>query len=329
MAFSTAGQNPASFRGTSAGLRLVLVALLCLTLMVLDHQNQHLVSLRKNLSLMVQPLIFLVSTPSRIGSGVSDSFTTRNTLKQENRDLNRRMLVMSAQLQQLAILKTENARLRALLDSTAKLDDRVLVAEIVAVDMNPFRQSILINKGSRDGVKVGAALIDAEGIIGQITRDQGIAAEALLITDLDHALPVEVLRNRLRTIANGTGSGDKLSLPFLPRNADIREGDMLVTSGLGGTFPAGYPVGTIAAIRSAPGQPFLEIEAAPAAQLNRVREVLVVLQEEQREPAAEATATVIDESMESSVPADETAPIDEPTPETGSTDSTSSEGGTD
>jgi rod shape-determining protein MreC len=142
--------------------------------------------------------------------------------------------------------------------------------------MNPYRQSILINKGSRDNVLVGEALIDADGIVGQVTRDREVSAEALLITDADHALPVEVLRNRLRTIAVGTGEIDRLSLPFLPRNADIAEGDVLVTSGLGGTFPAGYPVGVVSSVRSSPGQAFLEIDAQPVSMLNRVREVLVV-----------------------------------------------------
>jgi rod shape-determining protein MreC len=123
---------------------------------------------------------------------------------------------------------------------------------------------------------VGEALIDADGIIGQVTRDREVSAEALLITDADHALPVELLRNRLRTIAVGTGEVDRLSLPFLPRNADIAEGDILVTSGLGGTFPAGYPVAVITHVRSSPGQAFLQIDAKPVAMLNRVREVLVV-----------------------------------------------------
>ncbi len=166
--------------------------------------------------------------------------------------------------------------MRVLLESTAKVGDRILIAEIMSVDMNPFRHSIVVNKGSRDEVYVGQALIDAQGVVGQITRDQLYSAEAILITDVDHALPVELVRNRLRTIAVGTGDLERLSLPFLPRNADVQKGDLLVTSGLGGTFPAGYPVGVVTEVRSDTGQPFLGIEAAPAAALNRIREVLLI-----------------------------------------------------
>jgi len=286
MAFTTAKHDTGPSRGASAGLRLIIIAIICVALMVLDHQNRALVSMRQGLSLMVQPVIFLVSSPARLGNWLSDSFTTRRTLEQENRNLRRQMLAMSAQTQQMATLKTENARLRALLDSTAKLDDRVLIAEIVTVDMNPFRQSILINKGSADELSPGEALIDADGVIGQITRTQLHTSEALLITDLDHAVPVEVLRNRLRTIAVGTGEVERLSLPYLPRNADIVAGDILVTSGLGGTFPAGYPVATITDVRSTAGQPFLEIDATPSAMLNRIREVLVIVADAALENAA-------------------------------------------
>jgi len=299
MALGAAGHEPGLFRGTSAGLRFVLIAILCLTLMVLDHQNEHLAGIRKALAVVVQPVVFVVSAPSNVGHWLGNTFATRDELRYENAELKKKLLVSSARLQTYNALEAENARLRALLDSTAKVSDRVLIAEIVAVDMTPYRQSILINKGSDHGLRVGEALIDADGVIGQITRDRIYSSEALLITDADHALPVELLRNRLRTITVGTGEVERLSLPFLPRNADIREGDLLITSGLGGTFPAGYPVGTITKIRSTPGQPFLEVEAQPTAMLGRIREVLAVIPEEDRskpaedivEVAAEAPAT--------------------------------------
>jgi rod shape-determining protein MreC len=276
MALTTAGHNPGLFRGSSAGLRFALVAVLCITLMVLDKQNEHLVDIRKVLGVGVQPIVYLVSAPANIGHWLSDSFASRNELREENEQLKEQLLISSAMLQTYAALKAENDRLRGLLDSTKRINDKVIIAEIVSVDMSPYKQSILINKGSLDNVLVGEALIDADGIVGQVTRDREISAEALLITDADHALPVELLRNRLRTIAVGTGEIDRLSLPFLPRNADIAEGDVLVTSGLGGTFPAGYPVGIVSSVRSSPGQAFLEIDAEPVSMLNRVREVLVV-----------------------------------------------------
>ncbi len=136
----------------------------------------------------------------------------------------------------------------------------------------------------RDGVHVGQALIDAGGIVGQVTRDQHFSAEAMLVTDADHAVPVQIGRNQLRTIAVGTGDIDLLALPFLPRNADVKIGDLLISSGLGGTFPPGYPVATVVDVRSIPGQAFLEVDAKPSAALNSIREVLLIWREDEETP---------------------------------------------
>ena len=298
MAFSAPDSDQRAFHEPSPGPRLVIICVVSIALMVLDNQNQTLQSVRSILGTAVYPIRVLISTPATFGRWLSESFSTRGTLVDENLELNEQILVQSARLQRLAALEAENVRLRALLDSTAKVGDRVLIAEVMSVDMNPFRHQIVINKGSSDDVYVGQALIDAQGIIGQVTRDQVYSAEALLITDVDHALPVELLRNRLRTIAVGTGDLGRLSLPYLPRNADVVEGDLLVTSGLGGTFPPGYPVGTVSAITSDSGQQFLAIDAEPAAALNRIREVLLIWTEPTgvAPPADELTDT--DESNE-------------------------------
>jgi rod shape-determining protein MreC len=218
----------------------------------------------------------IVDAPFSFGHWLSDNLSTRNTLTTENDQLNRKILIQNARLQRMAALEAENARLRTLLDSTAKVGDRVLVAEIMSVDMNPFRHLIVVNRGSADGVRVGQAMIDGQGIIGQVIRDHVFSSEAILISDIDHALPVELVRNRLRTIAMGTGDLERLSMPFLARNADVQAGDLIVTSGLGGTFPPGYPVGVVREVVSEVGQPFLEISAEPAASLNRIREVLLI-----------------------------------------------------
>ena len=215
MALSTAEHDPGLFRGSSAGLRFALIAVLCVTLMVLDQENKHLVEIRKGLSFIVQPVVYLVSTPSSIGGWLFDTLASREELQEENTRLQEQQLIMSGLLQTYSALKAENDRLRGLLDSTEKLSDKVLIAEIVAIDMTPFRQSVLINKGSFDGVQVGEALIDAEGVVGQVTRDRQVSAEVLLITDADHAIPIELLRNRLRSIAVGTGEIDSLTLTFL------------------------------------------------------------------------------------------------------------------
>jgi rod shape-determining protein MreC len=277
MALRTPDSDQRAFRDTSPGLRLFLLCIFSIGLMVLDNQNQHLAGVRRILSASIYPIRVLIDAPFSFGRWIDDTLTTHNTLIDENDALGRKILIQNARLQRMGALQAENARLRALLDSTAKVGDRVLIAEIMSVDMNPFRHMVVINRGSMDGVQVGQALIDSDGIIGQVIRDQVFSAEAILITDVDHALPVEVLRNRLRTIAVGTGDMERLSLPFLPRNADVVSGDLLVTSGLGGTFPPGYPVGIVRDVKSQVSEPFLEISAEPAAALNRVREVLLIL----------------------------------------------------
>jgi rod shape-determining protein MreC len=285
MALTTVEREPGRFRSATPGFRACLLIILSVTLMVLDHGNQHLSSVRTVLSAMLRPVEFLVSAPFDIGSSLSESMQTQEELMDENQRLKSEALVRSVRLQTMAALQAENARLRALLDSTEKVGDSIVIAEIVSVDMNPFRNIIVLNKGGQDGVFVGQSLIDANGIVGQIIRDRHFSSEAMLITDIDHALPVELARNRLRTIAVGSGELDRLSLPFLPSNADVQEGDLLISSGLGGKFPPGYPVGTVRKINRVTGQPFLEIEAEPKAALNRIREVLLLTPKGQEEYA--------------------------------------------
>jgi rod shape-determining protein MreC len=276
MELSTPDSDQRAFRNTGYGLRLVVLCILSIAVMVLDHNNEHLKSMRQILSAAVHPIRLIIDAPFSLGHWIGDSAATRDELTEENRRLTEQNLIQSARLQRYVALEAENARLRALLDSTAKVSGRVLIGEIMSVDMNPFRHRITINKGSNDGAYVGQALIDADGIIGQVVRDQFFSAEALLITDIDHALPVEIVRSRLRTIAMGSGDLERLTLPFLPRNADVVDGDILVTSGLGGTFPPGYPVGIINKISGDRGEPFLIVSAQPAASLNRIREVLLI-----------------------------------------------------
>ncbi|HEX7719546.1 MAG TPA: rod shape-determining protein MreC, partial [Woeseiaceae bacterium] len=159
---------------------------------------------------------------------------------------------------------------------TSRVRDQVQVAEILSVSSNPFRHTLIIDKGTQDNVFDGQAVIDANGVIGQIIEAGLLSAQGVLISDPDHALPVEVNRNGLRTIAVGTGEFDRLDLPFLPNNADIREGDLLVTSGLGGSFPPGYPVAIVDNVTRIPQGPFAEISARPAAALNQVREIMLI-----------------------------------------------------
>ncbi|MBN1237250.1 MAG: rod shape-determining protein MreC [Gammaproteobacteria bacterium] len=273
--------------GLPLGVRFLLLALLSCTLMVLDHRDRYASELRQALSLAVYPIQLVVDAPFSAWQWATESLADRRALLEENEQLKRDQLHASARLQRLAALEVENARLRELLESTARLTDRMLVAEILSVDLDPYRQRFNLNRGAADGAYVGQALLDASGVVGQLVRVGALTSEAVLITDADHAVPVAINRNGLRTIAVGTGDSGRLRLPYLTHSADVEVGDLLVSSGLGGVFPAGYPVGHVVEVRARPGQSFAEVIAEPAAALDRDREVLLVwTADDEDEPAA-------------------------------------------
>jgi rod shape-determining protein MreC len=249
---------------------------LSIVLMVIDHRYHHLQSLRSTLAVITYPLQFLADLPITTRDWLAETFATRNRLNEENRQLHADNLKLRARLQKFESLQAENLRLRDLLESSIKVGDRVLIAELSAVDLDPYRQQIVIDKGGASGVFQGQPVLDANAVMGQVVHVNPFSSTVLLITDASHALPVQVLRNGLRTIAIGSGRIDRLELPYLTNNADIREGDLLVTSGLGGKFPPGYPVAEVTQVRIAPDQPFAEVSAAPRAHLDRSREVLLV-----------------------------------------------------
>lgn len=268
------------FRGPSLGVRFFLLSLVCLSLMVLDSRESHLTRIRQGLSVVAYPIRAVVDLPFFAWRWADRALTERGKLLDENDRLRREQLDLNVRLQRLAALESENARLRAMMEASARVADRMLVAEILSVDLDPYRHRFAINRGLEDEVYVGQALLDANGVVGQVVRAEPLVAEAVLISDADHALPVTVNRNGLRTIAVGTGESDRLSLPYLTNNADIQPGDLLVSSGLGGAFPAGYPVGTVVSVDRRPGLPFARVSARPAAALARAREVLLIWQEE-------------------------------------------------
>ena len=264
--------------------------LLSVALMTLDHRQHHLGTMRASLSVIVYPLQFLVNLPGTAREWLGESFATRRTLQEENARLRTQHLVLKADLQKLAALEAENLRLRELLDSSFQVGERVLIAEIMAVDLDPYRHELVLNRGTGYGIYPGQPLVDAEGVMGQIVHVGPLTSTAMLITDPSHAIPVQVNRNGLRSIALGIGSLSSLSLPHIPNNADIQRGDLLVTSGLGGRFPPGYPVAEVVEIVRNPGHAFAYIEARPLAQLNRSREVLLVwLARQQEAQTAEST----------------------------------------
>jgi rod shape-determining protein MreC len=225
---------------------------------------------------MAYPLQYGVDLPIQTGRWVMENLASRHALVKENAALRRQQFLLRAQMEKYADLEAENRRLRGLLNSSQRLGERVLIAELLAVDMDPFSRRIVLSKGSRDQVTVGQALIDANGIIGQVVEVGMFSSAALLITDPSHAIPVQIIRNGLRSIAVGTGSLNLLELSYVPNNADVVVGDLMVTSGLGGKFPAGYPVGKVLSVERDTGQPFARVLIEPSALLERNREVLLI-----------------------------------------------------
>ncbi len=250
--------------------------ILSVVLMTVDHRNSHLESVRSALSVIVFPVQYIVDRPAALSGWVMDTLKTRENLISENEKLRKEQLLLSSKLQKYDVLQSENQRLRLLLESSLKLKDRVVIAELLAVDMEPFRHTVVINKGKRSGAYDGQPIVDANGIMGQIVHVGPFSSTVLLITDPTHALPVQINRNGLRAILLGTGERNNLQLINLPNNADIKKGDLLVSSGLGSRFPAGYPVGVVEDIKLDPAEPFAKVKVVPSARLEQSREVLLV-----------------------------------------------------
>ncbi|MEW5755637.1 MAG: rod shape-determining protein MreC [Pseudomonadota bacterium] len=267
--------------GPSYTLRLVLLVLASLGLIFADHRFGYLGEIRHGISVLLYPLQSLVDAPSDVMESLNEGFSSRETLLTQNQSLRTENLLLKSQQQKFFAMESENLRLRELLQSTHKVGEHVLISELLSVDLDPFSRQIVINKGSTDGVRVGQSLIDAYGVIGQVVEVGAYSSRALMITDPTHATPVRINRTGMRAIAMGTGAiGDGLELPHIPNSADIEQGDLLVTSGLGGRFPPGYPVAQITKIETDPSQPYAKISAAPVARLDQLQMVLVVWRDE-------------------------------------------------
>ncbi|WP_276574984.1 rod shape-determining protein MreC [Pseudomonas tohonis] len=268
--------KPLFAKGPSLGVRLLVFAVLSAALMVVDARFDTLKPARSQMGLVLTPFYWLADLPVRLWDGVSDQFTSRSTLIAENEKLKAEGLLMQRRLQKLAALTEQNVRLRELLNSSALVDDKVLVGELIGVDPNPFTHRILVDKGEKDGVFLGQPVLDARGLMGQVVEVMPYTARVLLLTDTTHSIPVQVNRNGLRAIASGTGNPERLELRHVADTADIKEGDLLVSSGLGQRFPAGYPVATVKEVIHDSGQPFAIVRAVPTAALNRSRYLLLV-----------------------------------------------------
>lgn len=280
---------PTLFRDTlSVGAKLVIFAAASAALMAADHRGR-LEAPRIAISSLAHPLHFAASLPVSWFHRASAALAAREQLLEENERLRRERLLLNARAQRFAALQEENRRLKNLLESSTEiLEGQVLMAELVQVNLQPFRQQIIINKGRRDEVFKGQPVVDADGVMGQVTQVGLFSSTVLLLTDPAHSIPVQIDRNGLRSIAVGTGRGNALLLDYLPANADVKEGDLIVSSGLGGRFPPGYPVGSVTQVAHALGEPFSEVSVAPRAKFGRSREVLLLWPDAERrgQPAA-------------------------------------------
>ena len=264
------------YRGQYSTSKLLFSLILSFGLIYLDHKDQYLNKVRSYISATIYPLYVATNAPKNIFLNLKESMGQREKIVLENQRLKTENIALSSKIQKIYKLEKENRRLHELLDSKPKSEDVFVLAEIIAENPDPFKHRIIINKGSKENVQVNQSVADSKGIIGHIFRDQIFGSEVLLITDPEHAIPIEVARTGLRSIALGTGSYEEIELSFLAANTDIQKGDILLTSGLGEQYPSGYPVGVIEQVSVVEGEPFLEVLAKPFAKLTNINEVWVI-----------------------------------------------------
>lgn len=269
--------NPALFSESSSGtVRLIGFLAIAAALMALDHRSQTLADIQRRIAGLAAPAYWLATAPIRLGREARDAAAERSALVSENAELRKQLLLAQAGLAQIDSMDEENRSLRSLLEARQRLNLHAQLAELIEVDLDPYRHRLLIDQGSNQGVTAGQAVIDAHGLIGQVLDPQSDSAQVILITDPGHAIPVRVARNGLRAIAYGTGEIDRLELPHIPFSADIIAGDQLLTSGLGGRFPGGVPVAVVKEVRGDDSAAFAVAEATPVAGLTRGNQVLLL-----------------------------------------------------
>jgi rod shape-determining protein MreC len=238
--------------------------------------TDYLTPTRHYINMISTPFYWVGDIPTRVGLWFDEVFISRQTLMEDNQRLQQQVLLQDARLQKMSALANEANRLRGLMGSSRLLNDKVVVAELLGISPDPKVHKVMLNKGTQHGAYVGQAVLDAYGLIGQIVATTPYTAEVLFITDDSHAIPVQLVRNNVRTVVEGVGDLYQLRLRYVPSSMDIMEGDLLGSSGLGGRFPAGYPVATVNMIDRDPGKSFVTVHATPTAQLNRSRYVLLV-----------------------------------------------------
>ncbi|TAM60605.1 MAG: rod shape-determining protein MreC [Rhodanobacter sp.] len=279
----TRDESSPLFAGNAAGtLRLIVYLALAMVLMVLDQRNGWLWRLRYTAAVVVEPVYRLAGLPAVGIHMLSSAFGDRQQLTEQNQRLREDLLLANARLNQMAAVAEQNQRLKQLLDTRRSLGLKVQLARVIGVDLGAYRYRLTLNVGARDGVKPGQPVIDAHGVMGQVREVLPTTSVVMLLTDPAHAIPVVIARSGLRTVAYGSRDGEQLTLPDIPLAADVRVGDQLLTSGVGGRFPPGFPVGEIRAVATAATGMFMVAQARPAADLNRSDEVLLL--HDQAEP---------------------------------------------
>jgi rod shape-determining protein MreC len=276
MAFAGGGLNSPSARDTAPGPRFFLFAVLSVLLMYFDQRDGWSQRIRYVLQAAAYPVQVAVGSPRMLWNATTDLFSTRASLREENAVLKERERELSLTAMRFAALEQENARLRGLVDGLPPLIKRSQLADVVSADLSSQRQRLVIDQGDRAGLYRSQAIVDATGLVGQLVRVGPFSAEVMLISDPGHAVPVEILRNGVRTVAEGTGNEDELRLSLLPATADVKAGDSIVTSGLGGVFPAGIPVGTVVQAVRDPDDILARVRIKPRASLAQDRQVMAL-----------------------------------------------------
>ncbi len=266
--------------------------MLSVGMMVTDYHYNYLGFLRSGISVMVYPVKAVASLPAKIYNAGSEFLANRKKLLDENTRLRTNQILLDLQLQKLAALKQENARLREFLSSARQLqEEQILIAELLSIDLGPYRHRIVLNKGTQDGVYEGQPLLGAKGIIGQVDKAGPVSSIAILISDPNHALLGVIARSGQRSLVVGTGNNDRLELRHLVNTTDIQVGDLITTSGLDGRYPPNYPVAEIIRIQSIAGEAFVKVEAKPLTNLNTIRETLLLRNSEKPFPKTAETRT--------------------------------------
>lgn len=272
-------------------MRVVVLIIAMMALILIGLYTPWLKQVRQQLNFLAVPFYQVTDIPRRIAEWGSGAMASEKDLRAENERLKIEVLIYQRKQQQMAALAAENVRLRQLLNGKDMLQDRVLIAELIGVSPNPLSHVVMINRGSNEGVYEGQPVLDAFGLMGQIIDVDETTSRVLLISDSTHAIPVQVNRNGVRAIAEGTGDLNRLSLRHVSINADIREGDILVSSGLGERFPVGYPVAEVEQVVRNSGQAFARVIARPMARLDRSRHVLLVFDTHTQVAADHATSS--------------------------------------